>query len=306
MREPRTWIDIIFGKKPNKLTLEMLLGMYFSRCLNRVARLFTYTGLPFPQHELEYRAIISGYAGVVRDKKRGIMTAWGGMSGVTQYTDIFTRFTYAAPTASGGQKIIGTDAVILRNTSMMDSLYTWLLRYADLYAHGDISLRMALINSRYQDILKTTDSSKSETIKDWYKGLYNGELLAIIDDMPLSEFTDGEGSIKTLNLTKTGQVDFTRYTELENELTRSFYRELGIRWNKDKKANLVSGEVEQDNMLLEFNICDMLKTREEFCEEYNRVFGGNVSVKLTVPLESEEVVEDDNADNSGLFGQDGE
>lgn len=307
----RTWTNVIFSKKPEKITLGMLRELHYSRCLNRLNRLFKYTNLPFPQHELEYRAIVSGYAGVVEDGKKGIMTAWGGVSGVTQYSDIFTRFTYAAPTARGGQKIIGQNAVILRNTPMADSYHTWLLRYADLYAHNDISLRMALINSRYQDILKSTDGSKEETLKTWYKGLYNGELLAIIDDTPLSEFLDGHGAIEALQLNHTGEVDFTRYTELENELTRTFYREIGVRWNKDKKANLVSGEVEQDNMLLEFNIVDMKETREKFCKDYNEVmkdkkgWQGEISVELTVPLESE-VEMDDNADDSGLSGKDTE
>lgn len=307
----KTWTDIIFSKKGNTLTLEELKSMYYLRCLNRLQRLFKYTNLPFPQHELEFRAIISGFAGVAEDKIRGIMTAWGGMSGVTQYSDIFKRFTFAAPTAKGGSKIIGESAVILRNTPMMDSYHYWLLRYADLYAHNDISLRMALINSRYQDILKSTDSSKEETIKNWYKGLYNGELLAIIDDSPLSEFLDGKGAIEALQLNHTGEIDFTRFTELENELTRTFYRDIGIRWNKDKKANLVSGEVEQDNMLLEFNISDMLDSRKEFCNDYNRVMKGRkgwigeISVELRVPLERE-VETYDNANDSRLSGQDTE
>lgn len=301
-KQPKEWAQVILGKRSEKLTLEMLKEMHFARCIARMNRLFTYDGLTFPQHELEYRAITSGYAGVANDKNCGIMTAWGGMAGVTQYSDVFKKFVYSAPTAKGGTKEIGKDAVILKNTPMMDSDFVWLLRYADLYAHNDISLRMALINSRYQDILKTTDGSKSETLKEWYRGLVQGEMMAIIDDTPLSEFLDGQGDIQTLDLTHTGDVDFTRFTELENELTRSFYRDLGIRWNKDKKANLVSGEVEQDNMMLKYNIADRLKCREEFCDEYNRVFKQNISVSLTIPLESEEVSYDVLSENERLSG----
>lgn len=275
-------------KKPRKVTYDNLFDMHLDRCLGRIVRLFKYERLPFPQHELEVRTVLEGFGAVVLDKQRGIMTAWGGMSGPTQYADYFKYFTYSAPTAKGGQKTIGVECVILRNTSLGSSMADWLRRYADLYAHNDISLRMALINSRYQDILKTTDSSKSETLKSWYKGLVRGEMLAIVDDTPLSDFVDGKGDIQALDLNHTGEVDFTRYTELENELTRTFYRDIGIRWNKDKKANLVSGEVEQDNMLLEFNIYDMLECRKRFCDEYNKVFGGNISVSLAIPLDGEE------------------
>lgn len=270
------------------MSLGSLRNMHFDRLLRRLCNLFTIKGLPFEQHELDERTFINGWGAVVRDDKCGIMTAWGGRSGVTQYADVFTTFTYAAPTAAGGDKEIGKDAVIMYNTCTHDSMLIWLLRYAELYAHNDISIRMALVNSRYQDIIKSTSSAKAETIKDWYEGLYRGDMLAIIDDAPMSEFTGTSGDITALDLNTVRDVDFTRYTELENELNRSFYRELGVRWNKDKKGNLVSGEVEQDNMLLQFNIMDMLREREDFCKRYNETFkdAEPISVELTIPIET--------------------
>lgn len=279
------WVDELYNRmKKNESIeyLELLFRMHYMRLLQKVVTFFTYEKLPFPQHELEMRAVTDGFAGVTRDTRRGIMTSWGGMSGATEYGDYFTQYTYSAPTAKGGTFNIGKDCVILRNTSLMLSLTPLLRRYADLYAHNDISLRMALINSRYQDIIKSTDEAKKQTVEEWYAGLYNGKLCAIIDDTPLSEFLNGEGDIKTLDLTKGQNIDFTRFTELENELTRSFYREFGIRWNKDKKSNLVAGEIEQDDTLLEFNIHEMIRSREEFCQEYNRVFkpAEPISVKL--------------------------
>lgn len=304
----KPWYKISFDRKRTKteITLNGLREMYFERCINRLDRLFIIYGLPFPQHELNFRAYIDGYCGVVNDRKCGIMASWGGMSGVTQYSDVFKFFTYSAPTAKGGTAVIGKDAVILRNTPTLYSAYMWLMRYADLYAHNDISLRMALINSRYQDILKTTDESKRETLENWYRGLYEGDLLALIDDSPLSELTGDNGTISALDLNRTQEIDYTRYTELENELTRSFYRDIGIRWNKDKKANLVSGEVEQDNMMLEFNVLDMKVSRETFCEEYNKTFkdiAEPIKVALAIPLERNGENEQE-MDNREVSGQD--
>lgn len=288
----KTIVEKYLTGKCRKTTYSDLFDMYFERCLSRLVRLFKWEGLPFPQHEMESRAYLDGYAGVVKDDKRGVMTAWGGMSGATEYEDYFKKFTYAAPTASGGTKTIGKECVILRSNSLGTPMGAWIKRYADLYAHNDISLRLALVNTRYQDIIKVTDSAKKETVKEWYKGLYNGDLMAMVDDMPLSEFIEGQGAIQTLDLTSKKEIDFTNFTELENELTRTFYRDIGVRWNKDKKANLVSGEVEQDNMLLEFNVNDMLESRKKFCEEYNAVMTKygvpQISVSLAIPLETDE------------------
>lgn len=284
------------------MSLQSLRDMHFDRLMRRLCNLFTIENLPFEQHELDTRCFIDGYAAVVKDKIKGIMTAWGGRSGTTQYSDQFTNFTYAAPTAKGGTCKIGENAVLMFNTCTHDSMLIWLMRYAELFAHTDISLRMSLVNSRYQDILKSTSSEKEETLKAWHNGLYKGEMLALIDNTPTAAYLGGKGDIEALSLNTQRDVDFTRYTELENELTRSFYRDLGVRWNKDKKANLVESEVEQDNMLLLYNITDMLAEREKFCEEYNRVFKPEkpISVKLTIPIESvstskqEGDMEDDN------------
>lgn len=281
------------GDWTNILSLDILRSMYFERLADKIVSLFRWEGLPFHSHELEYRAIIDGFAGVVRDDTIGIMAAWGGMSGSTQYEDYFKKFTYAAPTAKGGTKRIGKDCVILRNTQSSLSLFNWLLNYADMFAHNCLSLKMALVNSRYQDILKTTDSAKSEMLEDWWKGLYRGKMAAIIDDSPMSEFLGTQGSISAIDLPTGKEVNFTRFTELENELTRSFYRELGVRWNKDKKANLVAGEVEQDDMLLQVNIHSMLESRKEFCTEYEKVFGQTIKVSLAIPLQTEKGEKED-------------
>lgn len=297
-------LDYLKDKRPmdiQPITLESLTNMYFDRLLRKLCTLFTFEGLPFDQHELDTRCFIDGYAAVVRDKTKGIMTAWGGRSGTTQYADLFTKFTYAAPTAKGGTVKIGTDAVILYNTCTHDSMLVWLLRNADLLAHTDISLRMALVNSRYQDILKSKSTEKQETLKEWHKGLYRGEMLALIDDTPTAAFLGNDGDIEALELTTKKEMDFTRYTELQNEIMRSFYRDIGVRWNKDKKANLIESEVDQDDMLLRYDIIDMLRERERFCEEYNRVFkdADPISVRLTIPIETVSVSKQEGGYDNG-------
>lgn len=300
-KSTQSWFDKLMTGNGEMFDLVHLKEMYRWRLLDKVCRIFVYKGLPFPQHELEMRAMIAGFAGVVSDAKQGIMTAWGSMSGPTMYADIFKKFTYAAPTAKGGTLKIGENCVILRNTSLCQSMYDYIDRFAELYAHNDISLRLSLINSRYQDIIKTKSIEKVDSIEDWYKGLYEGKLCAIIDDTPMSEFNGSSGDIETMTLTRVGDVDYTRFTELENELTRSFYREIGVRWNKDKKSNLVAGEVEQDNMLLQFNVNDMLECRKTFCNEYNKVFNASISVELAIPIEGEdENIEQEKDNNTGI------
>ena len=85
----------------------------FEKCV----KMFKWEGLPLsiPQKEIETRLILQGYCGFLKDSKVGLMVASGSMSGVTQYYDEFTTFTYAVPTAMGGNKRINKECVIIDN-----------------------------------------------------------------------------------------------------------------------------------------------------------------------------------------------
>lgn len=249
--------------------------------LNKMIKIFKWENLPFPAHELELYTNVVGYAACVKDAKRGMMAAYGGMSGPTQYYDYFTDFTYAAPTAAGGTVKIGRDCIILRNHPFTFSSIQHIERYAELLTHNDLSLRVGLINTRAQRVFATTDSNKAETIDEWYESLFRGKPCGIVDDEPMSSLLGTEGSIKTLELNKE-RIDTNIFLENENTIMRNFYRDIGIRWNKDKKANLVADEIEQDDMLLKFNINDMLEARKDFCNEYNSIFSDlpRISVRI--------------------------
>jgi len=77
-----------------------------------------------------------------------------------------------------------------------------------------------------------------------------------------------------------------------------FFNEIGVRYNRDKKERMIESEVENDEQMLLLNINDMLKQRKKACDEINRIFNRNISVKLSPEfkiIERKEVK--DNANN---------
>ena len=201
------------------------------------------------------------------------MVSNGGMSDPTQYSDVFKKFTYARPTAKGGVVTIGEDCVIIRNTSMMNSLSGLIRRTASQLAHADITLRAALVNYRANEVLSADDDATAESINAYYDSLYDGKLKAIVD----SGLING---VKNLSSSKS-YADLLKLTDVKNEIMRSFFAEIGIRQKSDKRERLVTEEVESDSMMLLFNIHDMLEQRKNACEEINKIFGLNMSVELS-------------------------
>lgn len=287
-------------------SLGILYSYWQEMLLNRIIRIFEWTGLPFPQHELELYTMLNGIGYTAfHNKTVGIVTGIGSAHGVTRYPDIFTEVTYSLPDENStisGTKKIGEDAVILYNTSLSMGMDKFINRYASLLAHGDISYKCALVSGRMQEVLAAADSSTKESIDNYFQGKYEGKPQAIIDET----LSDIDGGL--VNIAKTsGTIDYMAIIDAQNEILRAFYRDLGIRWTRQKRGNMTEDEVDSDGQMLTFNINDMLHCRINFCNEYNRVFKGRaetISVKIASELEGlvneEEIEEDEQRENDNI------
>ena len=258
----------------DEMKLDRSIIYWKNYLFEKIVRIFEWNGLPFPQREIEARLILNGYCGVVNDGNLGIMVADGGMSGVTQYHDIFTHFTYAAPTAKGGTLEIGKDCVIVNNTALRIPLYPLVYRTACLLAHADISLKCALVNMRYTDLFATDDESTAENVRAVRNRLYDGDYGCIVDKSIV-------GSLQNIANTTTSNSSIKDCLEVRQEILKSFYNAIGVRYNKEKKERMITDEVTDDSQLLLFNIADMLAQRKTACEDIKKVLGINVTVDLT-------------------------
>lgn len=279
-----------FNKKIEKeeFKFDASIRYWLNTLFEKIVRIFVWENLPndMPQREIESRLILNGFCGMVKDGKKGIMVANGGMSGATQYADIFTRFTYSAPTAEGGTKVIGKDCVIINNSALRNPLFPLIYRYAFLLSHADISLKCALINARYTDLFSTDDQQTAESVRAVRNKIYNGDYDCIVDSSIIGGLTNQANTDNTSNTLK-------QIMEVRTDLLRCFYNDIGIRFVKDKKERMITDEVSDDNQMLLFNIADMLHQREKACEEINNVFGLEVSVKLSEEFNIIDNIEED-------------
>lgn len=145
--------------------------------------------LPCEQATHESYLTVSGFDGIVVDKKEGLLIVNGGLNGVTNYPNEFTQIVYATPKTSGTLKFGKNGELCKANRSYM-SLWRLIDLYANVLAHIELSIQAASINLRSNMLLAATNQAGADSINAWYTKLEVGEIMAIIDKQDLMSKLD--------------------------------------------------------------------------------------------------------------------
>ena len=257
------------------------VAFYESYLLEKCIRIFEWKGLPFEQKVIELPVLMFGFAGFTYDDLwEDYICVPGSLKGVTPYPDVFTAFVYAAPKCKGGTKLIYPqqkvgNCVLVNNTTLRNSIAPLITRYANLLAHAETSIKDALINIRYNEVLTAEDDAEAATLKAWHDKIIQGEFSPVPDSKILQR-----PPVIPLSLTGKGQIALDTI-EARNEILRAFFQEIGLRMNKDKRGNMIEDEVSANDATLLFNISDMLKQRKSAAEYISRRFDLSISVDLS-------------------------
>lgn len=250
-------------------------------------KLFTWDGLPFPQKEIETRLILYGFCGVL-EGKNGIIASSINMFGITDYIDEFTDFNYVTPLQNGNKKI-GADGVVIDNNTLRNPTINLIDRYAMLLSHTEITFINALVNGRANKTSIATSNKQAESIRNYQNKLYNGSTDVIVD----SSFIGLD--IKENN--NTYLKDIKSIYDVRQDILYSFYEDLGIKKNQNKRERMVADEVTADNMLLKLNIKDMYDARKKACDDINKIFGTSWTVKCNIDYDADGIVDVEGATN---------
>ena len=286
-----------------KLSFKKAYTAWRNTLVERVINIFEWKNLPFKQKEIEILLTFVGFCGVTKSKKAELMAVYGSMSGVTNYPDQFTTFTYATPLESG-IKQIDKDIVVIDNNQIRLPLIDIINSYATLLAHTDLSLQAILINSRATGLVTAKTQAQVDSIASWYSSLENGKTLAVLDGKSFESLMDDEG-IKVVPMNYPSAMTIDSYYQIRENLLKSFYSEIGINSMRDKRERVVEAELDTNLNRILFNIDDMLKSRKDACTKINSIFGTNISVdyneeivKQCFDIETEEQESDNNGDSN--------
>lgn len=270
------------GAKVTKLskdscTYEFFYSYWRDMLFERIIRLFVWDGPEkdgVPVKEIEMRLHLRGFCAIT-DKIRGgsgLTAVFADFFGVTKYFDEWDKITYHCPVDSG-TRTINKDCVIINNNELRNATFSLVHHYATLLAHSEVTLINALINVRDAGgvPIAATEKQKQSVIR-YLSRLFNGQYDVIADPSMMGIEYAGADRHTTQSIVDIYQT--------RDRILKSFYNDIGVRTAVEKRANVVTPEITANDGLLQLNISDMLKERQEGAERVNALYGTNWSVKI--------------------------
>ena len=277
---------------------------------NKTMAMFKYHNLPdtIPCYELENLLQKNGFACVAQVE--GSLYAFDG--GLGGEPDVYYRPTICT-VANPALKLtrdfeIDKDCVIVKNDSNMVGLSHTIAKYNTLLAENEITMLIALINSRMNIIFSGADSATKASAEQYLNMIVQGKLGVISDNALLESLKIQIGSTTRKNV-------FEDLIRLNQYLKAGLNNAIGLNANSAmKKERLITAEIDVNNTALYPLIDDMLECRRIAIEKINAMFETDISVELNSSwdyrdlngmsihnteseISLEDIQQEDNADN---------
>lgn len=291
----RTW-----SKRSVPLFDEENARMHYRRnLLDKLMSVFKWNGFDedVPTTYIESALLINGVCGFMKHKGKVIpVICWGA-----EAPDEFYRcksFTWAQPELGSGS--IPAEQVVYN-----DNLAPWyglnckdiIDKYADLLASTDISLKIAIKNSRLTHVFVTDNEQDVKNINDMVNTVANGGLATAI----FSDTLVGDGA-KLLEATTKGTDYMRQLAESREYLYNCFLSEFGIHANTVlKRERELTGEIDMQIEKPTFNVWGMLKARQEGAKRISEIFGIDITVDFSeaITIVEDEITEGEFDDDIG-------
>lgn len=285
---------------------------------NKTMAMFKYHNLPdtIPCYELENLLQKNGFACVAQVE--GSLYAFDG--GLGGEPDVYYRPTICT-VANPALKLtrdfeIDKDCVIVKNDSNMVGLSHTIAKYNTLLAENEITMLIALINSRMNIIFSGADSATKASAEQYLNMIVQGKLGVISDNAFLESLKVQIGSTTRNNV-------FEDLIRLNQYLKAGLNNAIGLNSNSAmKKERLITAEIDVNNTALYPLIDDMLECRRTAIEKINAMFETDITVELNSSwdyrdlngmsihnteseISLEDIQQEDNADN-GNNGDNGD
>lgn len=278
---------------------ELLIYYHFNMALNKTLTIFEYDGLPetIPYRELEKIIQLNGF-GYWLKKEDKLYVFFGGLGGRPNEYYEPTDFIVANPYLQFYKTVeVDKNGVLMWNDYAHMGLSLMLIRYAELMAECDMTLRFGLINARVLSILYSNNDTVKESAKAFLEDVEKGEKLGVIMGQ---EWRDDNGDFNVSDYRKANSSDLKSVMELQQYLKASFWNEIGIQANYNmKRESINDSEAGMNEESLKPFIDNMLQCRQEALEKVNKMYGTNITVRLNSSwIRRNEIPNDETKENT--------
>lgn len=260
-----------------------LIALHFNYALLKTLEMFEYDGLPetIPVRELERIIQTCTFAYFLQDPKTNeYYVFYGGLGGTPSPYYQPTQFIVANPALKFFDQVeINKEGVVIWNDYAHMGLTPLILRYAELMAECDITLRFGLINARIVSVMEALNDTMKESINNFYNDVEKGEKIGVA--VGKSFETDDGSSLRVNEYRKANSQDLKSVMELQQFLKASFYNEIGLQANYNMKREAINDSEASMNEESLKPLCDnMLRSRREAIEKINKQYGLNITVRF--------------------------
>ncbi len=280
MNKYNKWISNLFAKLPFSQPFDFTekesnIFAHTAYMLDRTQSMFEYKGLPdtIPQRVLELYLQINGNCCFTKYKGEYYVFT-GGLGGEPDEYYRPTIYTIANPALNYTANLkIHAECVGVPNDAMFLGLMPIFNRYESQLAENELSINIAIVNSRIIDLISASDDSTKASAELFLENIKKGKNGVIGENA----FLEG---IRAQPYGTSGMGNaITQLIEAEQYLKASLFNELGLDANYNmKRESLSIAESQMNNDALLPLVDNMLKSRRDALEKINEMYGLDISV----------------------------
>lgn len=259
---------------------------YISILWNTLLDMFEYENLPdtIPKRFLETILHSTGevFVSKINDK---LIASHGTLSGEVDEYGLGTKCIAVCPRGeASGERGVDIAYGINNDTATPDMIVYWI---AHLLGETDKSIKLNVLYSRLLHIPKVANDKDKAMFEEIVDKLIAGEQSAFVSSNAL-DLELGAGT-ETFELTDSNKIDKLPYlTQFFEDCLKRFYNFYGQPMqNQNKRAQSISDEIHGQDSVSFILPIQMLKCRQALCDEINRIFNTDISVKFSPVWEIE-------------------
>lgn len=247
-----------------------------SYLLNKTLKMFNYENLPdtIPQDELEKLIQLNGYACIIEVDSE-LYAVVGGLGGERGVYGEPTEIVVSNPSLKINKTYkIGSECIIIKNDYLGLGLRPLFNQYSTMMNENDITMILANVNSRVDNLISVSDDVTGESAKKYLKDIYEGNLGYIFEN----KLFDSLKSNPTSNSRTSKMTDLIEYQQY---LKSNLLNEIGLQSNHNmKKERMITDEVNADSDSIYTLVDTMLDVRKKGLEQVNELFGSELNVEF--------------------------
>lgn len=280
-------------KDINRLDNIMTETTVFQRSLNDIIGMIEYENVEegLNMTFLELYRYCFGLCGVTTSDKGGYVAYVASHAEDIDAYGLGTHLIGATPDGQSFDRVINKDCVLCKNNKLMTPDFDDIMLSTRLSVEAYKSIRACFKLSRYSKIVSTKDSKTQEAIKQAMNDSEEGIPTSYVNNIgnELADEYNNTNDVNCIDLTDVRNSDKLQYLfKALDDIERQFYRHYGISLaNTSKMAQQSREELTNTNALAMIYALERLKCAKEFCDDFNKLYGTNMSCHFSEVWELE-------------------